>query len=139
MDLRQLAERYHQQSCFWAQEMALELQGAWHENRRRLLRAIGSAPVPMSTSALVPMLRPLPQGKLKSHHTLVSRICLDFTMAHLVFVIKQGRTGRPAKEYTYALTDLGRLVLRYLPDECSLSPSPEYSQRQRHSRSLEAP
>lgn len=117
MDLHTATTRYEEQRQFWAREIAGMLGRASFRARRLLLRMLAQAPAPMDADAMGQAImthNPNPDTR----RTLANALLLECTKLGLV------RRRRQQHAYWYTLSELGALVLEYLPPEAGTPPAP---------------
>lgn len=111
MDLPTAAKRYEQGRQFWAREIAEILTKKTHRQLRHILRDLAALGQATSAVGLADHLSSPRGGTRHSQETIAQRIMKDLMEAGLL------TRWRESRAYRYALTELGALVLEYLPDE----------------------
>lgn len=116
MDLHSAAKRYEEHRRFWAREIALTLTHGSFRNQRAILQALAVHGQPMQAKHVNAALLSS-STNTHSRETLLANVIKRLREAGLVT-----RSKRKERIYSYTLTELGHLVLLYLPVTADMEP-----------------
>jgi hypothetical protein len=108
LDLHLAAKRYEEMRNFWAREIALTLARGYYKTQVALLRKLADHGQPMRADRARAAL-PTPYANEHSRETAGTGFLLNLLRSGLVTRVKMERA------YWYTITELGALVLMYLP------------------------
>ena len=114
MDIHTAAQRYEDGRHFWAREIALSLKLPIYKSRVTILRQLSANGTAMTARACLASM-PAPKTSKKSQETALQHLLVQLTRDG---VIKRTRISRQnSRSYWYTLTELGALVLTYIPKD----------------------
>jgi hypothetical protein len=108
LDLRTAAKRYEEMRRFWAKEIALKLAQGFYRTQVHILRELEARGCPRRTEDVFAA---LPSSYGSQHSRATSGHALLRRLRQTALVTRAKRQGT----YWYALSELGALVLLYLP------------------------